>query len=703
MEITNDIMRATILIIFVLALPKIGWSQLQDTKKGVIDALEIVDQDIYLHDNDIHVDKLKLRILDTDDDSVKILYLSKLAYYSVYSDVKQSAKYGEEALRKADSLDSDFLRIYALLYRGNALTVQSLYLQSLAFYKHAYEIESKNNFSKFKGAIINNIGDSYMELNDYESAYKYFQESLKLSQNTKDSLLEAISMFNIGRVYKVQANYTKALDYINNSKVLSKKIHDMGGVAYSDYELGLISHLQGETSQAVAFLESSITVSDSIGIDELTAQSLVEIANIKVEQDELLSALQYYHKALDINEKINNLKGIAEVNLGLGTLQIKMNSLLSASNSLLHGLSISLVLQDKELESRFYEVLSLFYERKGNYSKSLEYYKLYKTNADSVFNRETNMQVALMEMQFDSEKKDKEIALLKEVKASAVAEMQKQKTEYTLLYGGFMFVLVISIVLVINVRSKKKKNNLLREQKKEIETKNRQLDKLNNVKDKFFSIISHDLKSPFQSLSGLLELMSMDALSDKELKNLFKELKIKFDGTNDLLENLLNWAKIQMKETKHDSTIIGLKDAVNEELQVIQGYKRKSIKIENKVESLSKVVADFNMLKLVIRNLVNNAVKFTNQKGKIEIISEEIGDFVHVSVKDNGVGISKENLPKIFNIETTYTTPGTELEKGTGLGLLLCREFIEMHGGKIWVESEEGKGSTFKFTLKKAS
>jgi len=379
-----------------------------------------------------------------------------------------------------------------------------------------------------------------------------------------------------------------------------------------------------------------------------------------------------------------------------------MNAMENASSSLYNGLSIALALKDKELESKFYEALSMFYEKRKDYYQSLSYYKLFKINADSVFNFETNMHVALMETQFDSEKKDKEIAQFQEQKASQDAILVRKQAQNTMLFGGLILVVVVSIGLYITLRNNRRVNHQLRVQKQEIETKNVQLDKLNHVKDKFFSIISHDLKSPFQSLSGILELMSINALSDKEIKTLFKELKIKFDGTNDLLENLLNWAKMQMKETSFKPEKLKLEEAINDELKSIKNYKVKEIELENKVTSLGNVYADINMLRLVIRNLVNNAIKFTKQKGRIEILSEDLGDQVCVSIKDNGVGISSENKNKIFSGENSFTTLGTDLEKGTGLGLSLCKEFIELNGGKIWVESEEGKGSTFKFTLQKA-
>ena len=691
-----------LLLLVFLYLPMIGWAQPHDTTVDLQDDTEVEEEPNML-DNQVYVDSLKVWIKDIDDDSTRLLYLVELAYFSVYVSPRQSREYWQQAYQLADSINSEYMDSYVLLSHANTYAVQGMYLRALELNQEAYSISADNGYHDMTGTIINNIGDSYMELSDYENAYRYFKESLQLARDSKDSLLETISMFNIGRVYKIQANYPKALEYIYSSKLLSEKIGDIEGAAYSDQELGMISYLQGEPEQAISFLEESIRISDSLGIDELKAKNMVEIANIKEEQNELMSALQYYYKALAINEKIRNQKGIAETYLGLGKLQIKMNSLESASTSLHLGLSISLALKDKKLESEFYEALSKFHESKGSFTKALDYFKKFKMSADSVFNTETNMQLALIETQFESEKKDKEIAQFKEAKAKQDAELQRKTTENLILYGGFVFILVVAILLVVNIRNKKKINDQLRAQKAEIEKKNTQLRKLNRVKDKFFSIISHDLKSPFQSLSGVLELVSINALSDKEIKELFRDLKIKFDGTNDLLENLLQWAKMQMKETHYTPSEIELNKTIDEELQVIQGYKTKEIALENKVTDFDKVYADINMLKLVIRNLINNAIKFTKQKGKIEILAEEMGEFVCVSVKDNGVGISEENLKKIFDSENSFTTPGTEMEKGTGLGLSLCKEFVEMNGGKIWVESQEGMGSTFKFTLKKAS
>lgn len=691
----TNTLKFILLIIFALA-ELTGYSQIDEGET------EIQDEDLYLYDDQIYADSLKSWLSQSDSDTINAYYLIELAYVNIYTDPKKAIQYGDQAIALADKLNIDTVSIYTHAVFSDVYTVQGQFLRALQLSKRAYDIQSRIGDPEIK-STINNIGDCYLELNDYENAYKYFQESLKLSRESQDSLLETIAMFNIGRVYKVQGNYTKALEYIYNSKLLSEKINDAEGAAYSFFELGDVSKLQSEPETAIEFLELAISISDSLGIMELTAQSMVKVANIYEELNNYLKALEYYYLALNINEKVKNHQGLGESYLGLGKLQIKMNSMESASRSLHKGLALAVNLQDKELKSNFYEALSTFYEVRGNDAMALKFYKQHKELRDSVFNTETNMQLALLETQFDSEKKDKEIAQLNESRAMQDSRIQKQKAENTLLFGGVAFLCIVAIVALVTIRNKKKANNLLRLQKAEIEEKSKQLGDLNRIKDKFFSIISHDLKSPFQSLSGILELMSMDALNDMEIKKLFKDLKIKFDSTNDLLENLLHWARMQMKETTFHPDSIQLHDTIDDELKVIDGSNTKDIKVENRVEVLSNVTADINMLKLVIRNLVNNAIKFTKNKGKVEVISEDMGDFVCIAVKDNGVGISKENLKKLFDHESSFTTLGTELEKGTGLGLNLCKEFIELHGGKIWVESVEGKGSTFKFTLKKAS
>jgi signal transduction histidine kinase len=647
------------------------------------------------------IDSLK-NIAQSGSDIDRVVAYTDLMFMLSYQDVKQSVEYGELAFALADELGIDTLSLYAHRIASETYAEWGRNIEALRHAQIALEIQTKLNHPEMY-VIINNIGDIYFELNDYEQAYRSFQNSLQLSREIGDEFMEGMTMFNIGRVYKVQANYPMALEYIGKSKATSTRIDDIAGIAYSDYELGMISQLMGNSDEAKEYLEKAISLSDSLNLYQLSAQSMVSIAGVYKEENNYLKSLEYYHQSLKESKSINDYKGIAEAYLGLGELQLLMNSVESASESLHKGLGYANTLSAKKLEYQFYNQLSSFYEKKGKPEEALNYYKKFKTLSDSVFDKDVNIQVALMETQYESVKKDKEIAQLNVSKTSQNAKIEKQNFQTLVLVFGLILLAVMVVVAVFIGVNRRKANDMLRQQKEEITTKNSELNKLNKVKDKFFTIISHDLKSPFQSLSGILELMSMNALSDREVKKLFKDLKLKFDGTNALLENLLEWARMQMKETKFDPNQVELHATVEEELTVIKNSKFKDIDLQNNVEKVALAHADMNMFKLVIRNLVSNAVKFTKKNGNIEVLSEDMGDFVCISVKDNGIGISEENKQKIFSEESSVTTLGTELESGTGLGLNLCKEFIEMHGGKIWVESEEGKGSVFKFTLKKAS
>jgi PAS domain S-box-containing protein len=232
----------------------------------------------------------------------------------------------------------------------------------------------------------------------------------------------------------------------------------------------------------------------------------------------------------------------------------------------------------------------------------------------------------------------------------------------------------------------------------------KELKELNAAKDKFFSIISHDLRSPFHSLMGITEIISEDGmtLSKDEIMNFNQEIHRSLKNQYKLLENLLDWSRIQTGKMEFRPARLNLKEKVGDILNVLKGNAvQKEICLINNIQDNIFVNADPNMLQSVIQNLVSNAIKFTNHKGNISVDADEKNNFYNISVKDNGVGIDPKDIHKLFRIDVQFTMLGTEREKGTGIGLNLCKELVEKHGGKIWVESELGKGTTFIFTLPK--
>ena len=236
-----------------------------------------------------------------------------------------------------------------------------------------------------------------------------------------------------------------------------------------------------------------------------------------------------------------------------------------------------------------------------------------------------------------------------------------------------------------------------------LKEKNEELSTINAEKDKFFSIIAHDLKSPFNSIIGFSDLL-IEQINNNDDDGIAKYAKIIQQSSNramDLLMNLMEWSRSQTGRIEFNPENCKIVNCINETTLFYNDIAiQKSITIKNILPPKASVFADKAMLNTVLRNLVSNAIKFTHPGGEIIISAEKKQNEIIFSVSDSGVGISKSNIEKLFRIDNNYSTPGTQKEKGTGLGLILCKEFIEKHGGKIWVESEEGTGSTFYFTLK---
>jgi PAS domain S-box-containing protein len=236
----------------------------------------------------------------------------------------------------------------------------------------------------------------------------------------------------------------------------------------------------------------------------------------------------------------------------------------------------------------------------------------------------------------------------------------------------------------------------------EIKLKNEKLQTLNATKDKFFSIIAHDLKSPFNAIMGFSEIL-VEQVNEEKYSGVAKYSKIIHSSSQralDLLTNLMDWARSQTGRMEFIPEYFELVDFINDIIPIFTDIAgQKSITIFTGVPPNAPIFADQAMISTVFRNLISNAIKFTKPGGEIIIAATENQTEIVVSVKDNGVGIPRDMIGKLFRIDENYTTSGTANERGTGLGLILCKEFVEKHGGRIWVESVEGRGSVFSFNL----
>ena len=252
---------------------------------------------------------------------------------------------------------------------------------------------------------------------------------------------------------------------------------------------------------------------------------------------------------------------------------------------------------------------------------------------------------------------------------------------------------------IIDLTEYKKVENSLKESNEELKF-------LNSSKDKFFSIIAHDLRRPFESLLTYSKLLAteIDTLSQEEIIQFSEGLNDNLNNLFALLENLLHWSMMQRDLLEYDPINLNLHELINKIIGTLkQSSVEKDISLSNNVDIKTAVFADADMLRSILQNLITNAIKFTPNNGLIIISSVDKNDFIEISIKDTGIGIEAQRSSKLFNFNDLSSTTGTAGEKGTGLGLPLCKEFIERNGGKIWVESEIGKGSKFTFTLRKSN
>jgi PAS domain S-box-containing protein len=246
------------------------------------------------------------------------------------------------------------------------------------------------------------------------------------------------------------------------------------------------------------------------------------------------------------------------------------------------------------------------------------------------------------------------------------------------------------------------KQKYIQDQTSELEKSNEQLLILNATKDRFFSIIAHDLRNPFHAVKGLSEMLMLnyDKIAAEKAKRYIELIYSSSTTGSSLLENLLSWSRSQTGTVSFEPETIDLYDLVRQTFNFLDiEAQRKNIELKRAFEPQTYIFADVNMLQTIFRNLVYNAVKFTLEGGSVTVFCIHKGGENIITVKDTGIGISRESRAKLFDVHTNFSTAGTKHEQGTGLGLILCKEFVERHGGKIWVESEEGKGSEFKFTL----
>lgn len=674
----------------------------------------LVGHSIYtIGQTNTRIDSLEKVLTTNIPDTVRATVLISLADAYTFSNFQKSLQYAKEAAELASKSGSTFTKYLANQQLALSYSLEGDYSSALKHETMSLQFAIVLGDSSSIGLSHSNIGNYYYEIGEYDEAYYYLTHAYKIlqnsSKNSTDTLYMNIALHNVGRVFKELGQFAIALQHLRLSQKISETIDDIEGKPYSLDEIGDVHLRMGGYDSALYYLERSLYEGEKIitsntltTIKELQPKTFSKIAKVYLYKGDYEKSFVYYDSTYKIHELTGNKFGIAEVELGRGAVFLKQEKYDDAMRYTETAVTMAQGINARVLEIACYKQLSILWEKKGDYKKSLEYFKQYNVLDDSLFSNEIQQKLFRDQIRFETVTRDDQIAALTLMERNQKSEIRKQGFIRNILVVVMAFTAILLFTLYRSGQRRKQINSLLLQHQEEMEKRSIELEQLNEVKNKFFSIISHDLRSPVNALAGLIDLLDKGAIEAHELPAAIKELRVRFNHTRSLMNNLLDWTVLQMDRINLQAGNVPLCKIVNENIELLHSLHSKKIAMINTVPENAIGYADSNTINLVIRNLLTNAIKFTKDSGAITISAEAPGNEWIVSVRDNGIGMTMDIQKKLFNKVNPYSTPGTANEKGTGLGLILCKEFVEKNGGRIWVESEVNKGSTFWFTVPKA-
>ncbi|MCD4834780.1 MAG: tetratricopeptide repeat-containing sensor histidine kinase [Bacteroidales bacterium] len=683
-------------------------------KKGISDAYNKIGN-VYSFQNESELALeffhkcLEIRLEINNSQKISDIYHDIAYEYISKNDYQQAIENFDKALE--ESIKRNDKKDIASYYRSiaNAYSAQSQYKEAIEFYMKSVGILQQLNDEITLASIYNGLGNVYSEISSYDEALKYYFDALEIFQKTDD--LDGISAMynNLGIVYQSLKDNDQALEYYQKTLEMDIESGSKEGQAVIYNNIGTVYDDNGDKEKALEYYNKSLELNKELESKDGIAMALNNIGLIYLDLGEYDKAYTNLKKSTEIAIKINDTYSLANNYNNLAKLFLHQKQYNKSQNNLNLAIKLSKQINVKEWLVESYDLYFQLYSELNNYKKALEYYKLYSEMNDSIFTSESSNRITEMKIKYETDKLETENELLKKDNKIHLLELNRQKNIKNYSIAFSILILALAILSFSQFRLKKRtngllksKNDQLRDANKKLKVSEYNLKELNVTKDKFFSIIAHDLKNPFQSLLGFSETLynQIDELSNDEISEYSKLIYESSQNLFYLLGNLLQWSQSQLGSMKLSPKPINLYDSVDDVLSLIGiSAQKKNIKVESLIAKDATVFADKHVVSTVLRNLISNAIKFTNKGGEIKISSVISNNKITVSVEDNGKGISEENIEKLFRIDQNYSTKGTENESGTGLGLILCKDLISDSNGEIIVKSTLGKGSNFQFTL----
>ncbi len=651
----------------------------------------------------------------------------------IFENENQEAKVlAQSALAGAQEIGDKVSQMRAYYIYGRILLDADDIAQSLIYYDSALYISNLIGDTEYKGEILFRKGVNYYNINDQVKALETYREALAACREADDFKVRGSIYSMMGTIYRVNGIYDRAIEYNIRASLNYEKANFEEGYAWINYLLGRIYADLNSSQKALGYFEESLRIYERIasldgnenGVaichEQIALQelNLGNYENARLSIDEVLNihkrggskygissaytiygkieysaknfplAEDYLRKSLDLKEEIEDLKGFSVVYEFLGLCLVAKGQVNDGIQMIKQGLHQAELNNQRKIQLDINKKLAAIYLSANNQELANFYQNEVIEIQDELLFGAASIKMEQLQSFYEIEEKNSQILELEQENELNSLRIQKHRSTQILMIIGILLAVFIAVVIFLFNRR--------------IEQNNLQLKKLNITKDKLFSIISHDLRGPVGTALGLSEVL-LEKIEDKngsDLKLYSHSLYNNLCETHDLMTNLLQWAQAQFKGIKSSPETLSMNHMANIALKpVANSAERKHIKITVDIDDKISVWADRSMLTAILRNLISNAIKFSNEHGTILIHAIQRNRRTEVCIEDNGIGMSSETLDKLFSLHSNSSTFGTAGEKGTGLGLILCKDFVEMQKGEIWVESTPNKGSSFFFTI----
>jgi len=689
---------------FLYAKQALGLAEQFNNVNEQIDALLIIGDSYYYRNNYIESGNYYNKALNLSQKINNPELIALSYYYCAYNfdfqnDLQNAQSNYLRAIQLYDSLKNYNSTAKLSYYLAMLLDKHGEKVEALTFYQKAVNIYEKLSLDKDVADLLNSIGSLYFDWGDYEKATKYYSRSLDIMKllNNKSGISQALN--NLGLLYHTWGDFDEALKYFELSLEIEEELNDLEGIAISYNNIGIVFADMEDDDLAMEYYKKALDIYRTLNDKSGIATALNNIGDLYSVLGDLQLAIEILKKSLTLEKEIADQYGIALAFANLSELYIKTEDIIISENYNDSSFTLAKGLNNPEVLLLVYENYSKINELKGNYENALKFFKERTILNDSLYNQDMLNQLSDIKTKYELEKKDQEIEAL-------TSKEHVRRIVNILAIGGFLIIFVIMLIMFKQVKHKKNAYKILDEQNKQILQSREELiiakeraEESDRLKSTFLSNMSHELRTPLNGILGFTDILRTE-LHEEELRQMANFIHTSGNRLLDTLNSIIDLSIIESNKMEIEYSEIFLKDLVFDSLKLFKASASgKNLELSYGVEDENVVInSDKKILSNLLNNLIDNAIKYTNQGGvKVyaAVNEQQSKTWLRLNVSDTGIGIEADKIKNIFDQFRQGSEGHNRQFEGAGLGLTISKKYVEILGGNIKVESKINQGSEF--------